>query len=170
MSKKIIDNLEELKIIDSLEESAEEEIIEESAEEEEEAIEIKKKTPVRVKPIKEDKRKTSVRTEKQIDAFVKVREIRQLNRDGRAKEKLLQEEELKKENEAKIIKKAISIKKKQIKKQIALDEISDDDEPIELIKEKIIKSNMKSSIKKSIPISTPISIPEPTNNYTIRFV
>ena len=101
---------------------------------------------------------------------MKVREIRQVNRDDRAKERIIQEEELKKENEAKIINKCISIKKKQIKKQIVLDEISDDDEPIELIKEKIIKSNMKSSIKKSIPIPTPIPIPEPTNSYTVRFI
>ena len=37
--------------------------------------------------------------------------------------------------EEKVIKKAISIKKKQIKKQSALDEISDDDTPIEKVKE-----------------------------------
>jgi hypothetical protein len=37
--------------------------------------------------------------------------------------------------EEKVVKKAISIKKKQIKKQSALDEISDDDTPIEKVKE-----------------------------------
>ena len=37
--------------------------------------------------------------------------------------------------EAKIVKKAISIKKKQIKKEAALDEISDDETPIQKIKQ-----------------------------------
>ena len=36
--------------------------------------------------------------------------------------------------EEKVVAKAISIKKKQIKKQSALDEISDDDTPIEVVK------------------------------------
>ena len=40
--------------------------------------------------------------------------------------------------EEKIVKKAVAIKKKQIKKQIALDDISDDDTPLEEIK-KIVK-------------------------------
>ena len=40
--------------------------------------------------------------------------------------------------EEKIVKKAVAIKKKQIKKQIALDDISDDDTSLEEIK-KIVK-------------------------------
>jgi hypothetical protein len=41
------------------------------------------------------------------------------------------------------MKKAISIKKKQIKQQIALDDISSDDEPIESIKKKVVASKVK---------------------------
>ena len=53
----------------------------------------------------------------------------------RQQEKKLKDEEDRKELEAKIIKKAVAIKKKQIKKQTVLEEISDDDTPIEVIKE-----------------------------------
>ena len=59
----------------------------------------------------------------------------------RQEEKKLKDEEDRKELEAKIIKKAVAIKKKQIKKQTVLEEISDDDTPIEVIKE--MKKNIK---------------------------
>jgi hypothetical protein len=45
----------------------------------------------------------------------------------------------KKETEEKVVKKAIAIKKKQIKAQLALEELSDDDEPIEVVKQKVKK-------------------------------
>lgn len=86
------------------------------------------------------------RSEKQILAFQKVLDTRNKNREDR---KLLREKEMEKEKEiteAKIMKKAISIKKKQIKKALVLDEISDDDEPIEAIKQKIIKSEKKKAV------------------------
>ena len=44
------------------------------------------------------------------------------------------------ELEKKILKKAVSIKKKEIKKQIALDDVSSDDESITEIKKKIKKA------------------------------
>ena len=75
------------------------------------------------------------RTQKQIDAFQKVRDKKMENAKLRQQEKKLKDEEDRKELEAKIIKKAVAIKKKQIKKQTVLEEISDDDTPIEVIKE-----------------------------------
>ena len=75
------------------------------------------------------------RTQKQIDAFQKVRDKKMENAKMRQEEKKLKDEEDRKELEAKIIKKAVAIKKKQIKKQTVLEEISDDDTPIEVIKE-----------------------------------
>jgi hypothetical protein len=60
--------------------------------------------------------------------------------------------------EEKVVKKAISIKKKQIKKQSALDEISDDDTPIEKVKE----------IAKRPPITPVKQIEKP--KITFRFV
>lgn len=101
-----------------------------------------------VKPKDPDKPKRE-RTQKQIDAFQKVLEIRQIKRDERKliketihekmkREILEKEEEAKQALEDKIVKKAISIKKKQIKKEVVLDEISDDDDDIEEVK-KIVK-------------------------------
>ena len=83
------------------------------------------------------------RTQKQIDAFQKVIEKRNENRKMRAEQKLIIKEQDKVILENKIIQKAVSIKKKQIKKELVLDDISDDDEPIEEIKQKIFKSKKK---------------------------
>ena len=60
-----------------------------------------------------------------------------------------------KEYQDSLVKKAISIKKKQIKKQVQLDEISDDDTPIEEIR----KITKKLPAKVSNP--TPRSLPVP---------
>jgi hypothetical protein len=65
--------------------------------------------------------------------------------------------ERKKEQEEKLIKKAIAVKKKQIKRQAILDEISDDDTPIQKIKE----------IASTIPEPKK---PEPPKGPIIRFV
>jgi uncharacterized protein with von Willebrand factor type A (vWA) domain len=72
-------------------------------------------------------------TEKQKEATAKMRqklaEKHAMVREQKAKEA----EETKKIVEEKVVKKAIAIKKKQIKQQKVLDEISDDDTPIEEI-------------------------------------
>jgi len=80
-----------------------------------------------------------VRSQKQIDAFNRCLAKKQENAKKRMEEAKRLAEEQKKALEEKVVKKAISIKKKQIKKQVALDEISDDDEPIEAIREKVKK-------------------------------
>jgi hypothetical protein len=83
-------------------------------------------------------KKHRVRSEKQKEATEKM--IAKLKENNELKKQKKQEEELriKKELEDKIVKKAISIKKKQIKQQQILDAISDDETSIESIK-KIIK-------------------------------
>lgn len=108
------------------------------------------------------------RSEKQIEQFKKACEIREQKRQERKSKKeedkeqqkimLKQKEDeikerIKKEMEEKIVKKAISIKKKQIKKEVVLDEISDDDTPIEQIKKMRIN-------KKECP-PPKIEIPKP---------
>ena len=108
-------------------EEVEEEVEEEVAEVEDNSIQATKKP----------------RTQKQIDAFQKVIEKRNENRKMRAEQKQILKEEEKVILENKIIKKAVSIKKKQIKKELVLDDISDDDEPIEEIKQKIVKSKKR---------------------------
>ena len=84
------------------------------------------------------------RTPKQIEAFKQVRDKKMENAKKRQDEKKTQDEADKKELEAKIIKKAVALKKKQIKKQVVLEEISDDETPIEVIKQ------MKKSLPKVI--------------------
>ena len=74
------------------------------------------------------------RSEKQIETTKKMIEKRNANILV-AKEKKAQEDMIrKKEIEEKIVKKAVSIKKREIKKRAVLEEISDDDSPIEEIK------------------------------------
>lgn len=85
------------------------------------------------------------RSEKLKDAFKLVLKKRHVNRDNRAiKDKLKNEKELKLDE--KVLSKAISIKKKEIKSQIVLDEISDDDTPLEEIKKIRKKLKKRSSI------------------------
>ena len=82
------------------------------------------------------------RTQKQLEAFENAKKIRDANTLKRKEEQSKKEQEERKILEEKLVRKAISIKKKEIKKQAVLDQISDDDTPIEKIKE----------IAKQIPI------------------
>ena len=79
------------------------------------------------------------KTAAQLEAFKKAVATRNANAKRRkdAADELLAQS--KKETEDKVVRKAISIKKKQLKAQIALEEISSDDEPIEVIKQKVKK-------------------------------
>ena len=102
----------------------------------------KKKEPVEPKPKKE-------RTEAQKKAWERCLANRQKNREDRKKiqdedDKLLTEykKQLAKKTENKIVKKAVGIKKKQIIREEELDEISEDETPIEVVKE-IIKKRRK---------------------------
>lgn len=80
------------------------------------------------------KKPKKIATEKQLEAMRLGREKREeqirLRKQAEAEEKEIQKKLL----EQKIVQKAISIKKKEIKKSTLLDEISDDDTPIEEIK------------------------------------
>ena len=118
-----------------------EEVIEDLAilenEEVEEVEEVEDDEEIQAKP-----KVKKPRSEAQINAFKKTLEIRAENRKRRAEEKKIQEAKDKVELEQKIIKKAVSIKKKELKKQIVLDEISDDDENIEVIKNRVMKSKV----------------------------
>lgn len=125
-----------------------------------------------------------IRSEKQKQATVLMREklaeaneARRLEKEAQKEAKKLEE---KKKKEELILKKAMSIRKKQIKEQAILDEISDDDTPIEEIKEiaKKVKQQTKKPIApaiaekmkqyeepqtKSVPV--PIQTPRPTPKY-----
>lgn len=71
------------------------------------------------------------KTEKQLEAFKKTREVRQANIERRKREVEELEKQAKDELDKKIVSKAISIKKKMIKQNAQLEEISDDDTPLE---------------------------------------
>jgi hypothetical protein len=74
-------------------------------------------------------------------------------------------EEEKKKLEAKIVRKAISIKKKEIKKQSALDEISDDETPIQKIKEVVKQGTNEKERCFASPTTPPLPLekPKPAN-------
>jgi len=75
------------------------------------------------------------RTEKQLEAWQKVVQIRAEKRLERKAQKEQAEAEAKKELEDRILKKALSIKKRQIKALHEIDKIQDDETPIEDIRQ-----------------------------------
>jgi hypothetical protein len=117
------------------------------------------------------------RTEAQKEATRRMLEARDKKRAERPSVKAVKEdlkalreqqiEELKaqavKEYQDSLVKKAISIKKKQIKKEKELEEISDDDTPIEDIR-KIVKRQLPDGLKKlpaKVSNPTPQKLPTP---------
>ena len=104
-------------------------IIEVSDDEEDEPIEASK---IELEP--KVKKERSI---KQKEAFEKATIKRQENEKMRREHKQMTEEKERVKTDEKIVSKAISIKKKQIKRNAILDEVSDDDTPIEVIKKVI---------------------------------
>lgn len=133
--------LQDLKVLDGNIECLEEKQPEKAPDEEQ-----PEEQPDCIQAVKEKK----PRTQKQIDAFNRCIEMRSKKR-GERKEKRDETAVVKKvELEEKIVKKAISIKKKELKQQLALDAISDDDTPIEELK-----------VKKRVRIREPSPPPPP---------
>jgi hypothetical protein len=91
---------------------------------------------IQAKKVKIDRRKKGnhERTEAQKLAFEKAKKIRDGRRQERANVKIEEEQKKKKEMEERILKKAVSIKKKQIVREALLEEISDEEIPMEVIK------------------------------------
>ena len=98
-------------------------------ESDDEKIEVKPKRP---------------RTEKQIEAFNKLISNKKEKAEIRRKEQQRIDDEHKAELEQKLIEKAIKVKKKQIKKLAVIEQLSDDDTPIE-----------KKAKTRPLPISIP---------------
>ena len=80
------------------------------------------------------------RTAKQKEAFLKAQATRLAKAEERKKEKALKEQEEREELEQKLIEKAIKVKKKQIKKMAVIEQLSDDDTPIEKLRPAIKKT------------------------------
>jgi hypothetical protein len=104
-------------------------------------------------------------TEKQLEALKKGQQTRDENARKRKEEAMRIAEEEKKKLEAKIVRKAISIKKKEIKKQSALDEISDDETPIQKIKEVVKQGTNEKERCFASPTTPPLPLekPKPAN-------
>jgi hypothetical protein len=139
-----------------------EEVVEDEPVSEDECIQIKK--PVKKKVYKkkepvegEEPKPKRQRTPAQIAAWERCLANRTKNRQDR---KVVQDEDatllaeykkqLAKKTESKIIKKAVGIKKKQIIREEELDDISEDETPIEVVKE-IIKKRRQPAVKKQLP-------------------
>lgn len=90
------------------------------------------------------------RTEAQMKAFDKAKETARLNAEKRKAEREAVAQAERKAMEEKLVKKAIALKKKQIKEQAILDEIEDDDTPLPEI-EKIVKAKKVRQPVKELP-------------------
>lgn len=99
------------------------------------------------------------RTQAQIDAFAKVIEKRTENRKMRAETREKEAIIVKAELEKKILKKASSIKKRQIKHQVALDDISSEDESDTEVKKKLVE--FKRKVVEKVMKSTVPAVPVP---------
>jgi len=102
-------------------------------------IEAPKSKPKHEKIDRRRKENRGEPTEKQKAAWARALAARDENRRKRAEERHQQEEEHKKVIEEKVVKKALAVKKKQIMKEAVLDVISDDETPIEVVKEVVAK-------------------------------
>jgi len=144
---------------EDLEVLTEEVVEEEQVVSEDECIQVKKpvKKPIYKKKEPAEPKPKRERTEAQKAAWERCLASRQKNREDRKKvqdddAKLLAEykKQLAKKTETKIVKKAVGIKKKQIIREEEIDEISEDETPIEVVKE-IIKKRRQSAPKKQLP-------------------
>ena len=111
--------------------------------EEVQAVEAVEAPPVKVK---------KPRSEKQIAAFLLVRQKRDENRVARLKTREEEAVVKKDEIEQKIVKKAVSIRKKQIVREAVLDDISDEDIPVEIVK-KLVKKYPKKTAAPVAPVA-----------------
>lgn len=123
---------------------------------EDEPLQASKEIPEATAPLPPKQKR--IMNEKQLEGMKKGREtLARLNAEKKAK-RLEEEAEAKRQLEDKIVSKAISIKKKQLKKEIVLDDISDDETPIEEIKQKV-KAQPAPKVKTTAP---PTPAPQPT--------
>jgi hypothetical protein len=127
-----------------------------------------RKQPVKEIDPDEPPKAKRVQTAAQKANFEKALEARKQNIALRNQQKadLAAAEELKKEEkqadvERKILKKAICLKKRQVIKEAILDEVSDDDIPIEIVQKIIKKQQAKKAVKPAVKTVEP-----PTPKYT----
>ncbi len=96
------------------------------------------------------------RTPAQMEALAKAKEKARINAEERKKQREQEEKARKEEEEKLILAKAISIKKKEIKRKKILEDISDDETPIEQIKQMSISKQ----------VLKPVETPKPQTIFT----
>ncbi len=144
------------------------ECLEKTKEEEEELLlEVEPPTPKRKKgrpkklieevDVNSEPKPKRVMSDRQKEILQKAREKKMENFQKRENERALVAQEKEKEVEKRILKKAVSIKKKEIVQQAILENDLDDDIPNDVI-EKIIKKNRA---KRVAPIKKPVEPVEP---------
>jgi lysyl-tRNA synthetase class I len=179
--KKPVGNLEEVEP-EPVAETEPEPVEEEEILSEDEEIEIKKPVKRAVKQgvyknYGEPRKEKKERTQAQKDSWARCLAARKEKRDERlkikeedAKQLETYKKQLVKKNTEKVLRKAVAIKKKAAVMDKVLDEISDDETPIEVVKEKIKQRRAQAKPK-----------PEPDTRYqymtepemyvpTIRFI
>lgn len=107
-------------------------------EEEDEPLQASKEIPEKPCELPKKEKPKRVLNEAQLEGMRKGRESLALKNAEKKAQKEIAEAERKKQFEEKVVNKAISIKKKLLKQEILLDDISDDETPIEEIKQKVV--------------------------------
>ena len=111
------------------------------------------------KDTKKEVKEKKPRTAKQIEAFEKARQTREKNALARKQSRDEEAIAIRKQVEDKLVKKAIAVKKKQIKQQAVLDEISDDDTPLDEVEKiatrSVAKTRLKREVAKDFPAPPP---------------
>lgn len=120
---------------------------------------VKKMEKVEVQPVTKQKKP---RSEAQLKVFERAKETARINAEKRKAEREVAAEQERKLLEEKLVKKAISVKKKQIKAQAVLDEISDDDTDMVEI-EKIAKKlpGKKAAVSATVESKPVVKPPTP---------
>ena len=110
--------------------------------------------------VKSIQKRNKPRTQAQIEAFAKVIEKRTQARSARAETREKEAIIVKAELEKKILKKASSIKKRQIRHQVALDDISSDDESDTEVKKKLVEFKRKvvEKVMKTVVPAVPVPV------------
>ena len=127
--------------------------------EEDEPLQASKEIPQA--PCELPKKPKRVLNEAQLEGMKKGRDALALKNAEKKAQREADEAERKRQLEEKVVSKAISIKKKQLKQEIALDEISDDETPIEEIKQKVIAKKQTTPAKQPVKQFPSAPPPEP---------
>lgn len=97
------------------------------------------------------------RTPAQVEAFKKAQQVRTANAVKRREEIQRIADSQRKDLETKLLKKALAVKKRQIRERKALESIPDDDEPVQSVLDKARKINQTAPQQKAVaPPTTPI--------------